>query len=105
MVWPPPKGSRMKPLTAAQKRRKHERDKIHSQRRLAERRCIAPHPVQHRKPARPSAFDKEPMAIGAGDGEEVRAAEARKLLDQKQRQIMKGYWASDSNPKNWSFTP
>ena len=95
-----------KPLTEKErKRRKAEQNKLHGQRRLAERRCIpgSGHLVKHRKPARPSVYDKEPMAIGEGAGGDVRRAAAKKLLDDRQRALMKGYWSSDSNPLNWKF--
>jgi hypothetical protein len=32
-----------------------------------------------------------------------RRADAKKLLDDRQRGMLKGYWSSDSNPLNWKY--
>ena len=98
---------------------KAARDKLHSQRRLAERRCVTGHIVRHPdrrstraapravtyrpKKSHLSNYDKTHKKIFVQSaGEETRAAEAQARLRARERGMLKGYW-SDSNPLNWKY--
>jgi hypothetical protein len=77
--------------------RKAAQNKIHSQKRLAERRCVTHHQVRHIaaprprrkklngriKAARPSAWDHQAPAMGYGDHEQERSDNANRLLREK----------------------
>ena len=101
----------MKSPTKADKKKKAARDKVHSQKRLAERRCVTGHIVRHpdrrstraaprgrllgRGVSHPSRYDKlhQRKKIYALRDTSERQAAAKKLLDDRQRGMMKGYWS------------